>query len=167
MLGKKVTGKGITIGVLSDSYDEAKHDTGQPADDRRGRGRASRRPPRRGQPATRPRWWCSRTRTTTAPALRRGPRDAADHPPRRTPAKLCFATAWNGEIDFANQIRNLADKKGKCGADVIVDDVAYGDEPMFSHGMVGDAIDDATAKPTTSPPPATTARTWPGIPRSA
>ena len=61
-------------------------------------------------------------------------------------AKLCFATAWNSEIDFADNIRKLADKKGKCGADVIVDDVAYGDEPMFSDGMVGDAIDDVTAK---------------------
>ncbi len=61
-------------------------------------------------------------------------------------AKLCFATANNGEVGFANNIRQLADKSGPCGADVIVDDVSYYTEPFFSDGIVGDAVDDVAAR---------------------
>ncbi|MET0837889.1 MAG: S8 family serine peptidase [Marmoricola sp.] len=61
-------------------------------------------------------------------------------------AKLCFATAFGSEIGFADNIRKLADKKGKCGADVIVDDVGYFDEPMFSDGILNDAINDVAKK---------------------
>ena len=61
-------------------------------------------------------------------------------------SKLCFASAFNSEVGFADNIRKLADKKGKCGADVIVDDVGYFDEPMFSDGIVSQAIDDVAAK---------------------
>ena len=61
-------------------------------------------------------------------------------------ADLCFATANTGEVGFADNIRRLADKKGPCRADVVVDDVTYFSEPMFSDGIVGDAVDDVTAK---------------------
>ncbi len=61
-------------------------------------------------------------------------------------SKLCFASAFNSEVGFADNIRKLADKKGQCGADVIVDDVIWFDEPMFSDGIVADAVDDVTAK---------------------
>jgi len=57
-------------------------------------------------------------------------------------AKLCFATAYSGSIGFANNIRRLADPAEGCGADVIVDDVSYFDEPMFSDGPIADAVDD-------------------------
>ena len=61
-------------------------------------------------------------------------------------AKLCFATADDGQVGFANNIRALASKTGPCKADVIVDDVIYLDEPFFSDGVVGDAVDDVTAQ---------------------
>jgi len=61
-------------------------------------------------------------------------------------AKECFATAFAGELQFADNIRALADPKGKCGANVIVDDVGYFDEPFFGRGPVSDAVDDVAAQ---------------------
>ena len=56
-------------------------------------------------------------------------------------ASLAFRTAFNGEQDFANGIRDLRN----AGATVIVDDVSYDDEPMFQDGVVAAAIDDVEA----------------------
>src|SRR5262249_31010363 len=61
-------------------------------------------------------------------------------------AKECFATADGGELNFANNIRALADKTGRCGADVVVDDVGYFAEPFFGDGVISDAVDDVAAK---------------------
>ena len=60
-------------------------------------------------------------------------------------AKQCFATAFNGELGFADNIRALADEWGPCGADVIVDDIIYFAEPMFSDGVIAEAVDDVAA----------------------
>ena len=56
-------------------------------------------------------------------------------------ASLSFYTADNSEADFANGITTLADS----GASVIADDVGYFDEPFFQVGIVGEAIDAAEA----------------------
>ena len=56
-------------------------------------------------------------------------------------AQLSFATAFKGWLSFAGNINALADS----GADVIVDDVIYLDEPFFQEGPVAVAVDKATA----------------------
>lgn len=53
-------------------------------------------------------------------------------------ADLSFATAFGGEIGFANNIRALA----ADGADIIVDDVIYFAEPFFQDGIVAQAVDE-------------------------
>jgi hypothetical protein len=51
-------------------------------------------------------------------------------------AAQSFYTAFLSEEDFANGILALA----KDGANVIVDDVSYFDEPMFENGIIADAV---------------------------
>lgn len=53
-------------------------------------------------------------------------------------ANLAFHTAFNGEADFANGIKELAE----VGCDVIVDDVIYFAEPMFQDGIIAQAVDE-------------------------
>ena len=57
-------------------------------------------------------------------------------------AKISFATAFAGETAFAENIRRLAAE----GASVIVDDVGYFEEPFFQDGPVAAAIDEVVAK---------------------
>src|SRR6185437_7926504 len=57
-------------------------------------------------------------------------------------ANLAFATADVSEASFAQNIVNLAKPvaQGGAGADVIVDDISYFDEPFFQDGIVAQAI---------------------------
>jgi len=59
-------------------------------------------------------------------------------------AALCFASALNGEVDLANKIRSLRTNLA-CNADVMIDDVAYLDEPFFSDGLLAQAVDDVAS----------------------
>jgi len=52
-------------------------------------------------------------------------------------ADLAFHTAFMGEADFAQGIQDLANK----GCRVIADDVAYFDEPFFQDGIVAQSVD--------------------------
>ena len=63
-------------------------------------------------------------------------------------ASLAFYTAVNSEADFANGIGRLAAPvaSGGAGAQVIADDVGYFDEPFFQDGIVAQAIDAVAAQ---------------------
>ena len=62
-------------------------------------------------------------------------------------AQLAFATAFTSEIGFAENIEELAKPLGEggAGAQVIVDDVSYFGEPFFQEGPVGTAVSKVTA----------------------
>lgn len=55
--------------------------------------------------------------------------------------ELQFHTAFNGIADFADGIQELA----AAGSDIIVDDVIYPAQPMFQDGLVAQAVDNVTA----------------------
>jgi hypothetical protein len=63
-------------------------------------------------------------------------------------ASLAFATAFSGELAFAENIERLARpvSAGGAGADVIVDDVGYFEEPFFQDGPVAAAINQVTSE---------------------
>jgi len=56
-------------------------------------------------------------------------------------ADLMFHHGLGGKAGYANAIRALRD----AGADVIVDDLWYLDEPMFQDGVIAQAVDDVVA----------------------
>ena len=109
---------------------------------RRRAGRRQRRPARARQPLRRHRRRSasSTTATPAKPATRAGrwPRSSTTWRPG---ASISFATAFTGELGFAANIRALA----AAGAKVIVDDVAYFEEPFFQDGPIAVAIDDVAA----------------------
>ena len=57
-------------------------------------------------------------------------------------ASLAFHTAFNGQADFAQGIRDLAN----AGSNVIVDDIIYFAEPMFQDGVIAQAADDVNSQ---------------------
>lgn len=57
-------------------------------------------------------------------------------------AELGFATAFNGDASFADNIRAM---RFELGCDIIVDDVIYFAEPYFQDGIIAQAVNDVTA----------------------
>ncbi len=135
-------GKGMTVGVLSDSFDAA---TAPLATD------AQR--DTEGNDLPGPAGSCSGQQLATnvlsdfaggsdeGRAMAQIVHDLAPH------AALAFATAFDLELSFAQNIEQLAlpVASGGAGADVITDDVSYFEEPFFQDGPVAVAINKVTA----------------------
>lgn len=142
----ELRGKGITVGVLSDSFDTAE-DGAEPPSTTAEDDEASNDLPG-------PAGSCS-AQQLPVDVLDEGPagegdegramlqivHDLAPH------ASLAFATAFESEESFAQNIERLAlpPSESGAGADVIVDDVAWFEEPFFQDGPVAVAIDKVTA----------------------
>jgi subtilisin family serine protease len=142
----ELRGKGITIGVLSDSFDTAENGE-EPPPTTAQEDEASNDLP--GPAGT-----CS-GQQLPVDVLDEGPsgesdegramlqivHDLAPH------ASLAFATAFESEESFAQNIERLAEpvSEGGAEADVIVDDVAWFEEPFFQDGPVAAAINEVTA----------------------
>jgi hypothetical protein len=52
-------------------------------------------------------------------------------------SNLSFATAFVSEVDFANNIVAL---RAQANCEVIVDDISYSDDPVFSDGLLAQAV---------------------------
>ncbi len=139
-----INGRGITIGVMSDSYDVEGSITAATDDvlsgDLPGPGNplGNSMPVevlQEGDPGD----------TDEGRAMAQIVHDVAPK------ARLGFATANGGEVNFANNIRALAGFADAPNAlpgfkaDIIVDDVIYPTEPMFQDGIVAQAVDDVAA----------------------
>jgi hypothetical protein len=155
-LPANLDGTGITIGILSDSYNTAANFLvgGTPLTIREAQDIASCDLPGTGNP-------CGNTQPVVVlkdfsnfpnPNVFDEGRGMAqlihDMAPK---ARLGFATADDGEVAFANNIRALGGIQGlpssnpDFAAQIIVDDVQYFDEGMFADTIVAQAVDDVAA----------------------
>jgi hypothetical protein len=141
----ELRGAGTTVGVLSDSYDSARLGSEPPVTDAGDDVSSGDLPGPAGS--------CDGQQLPVQ-VLDEGPsgegdegramlqivHDLAPH------ADLAFATAFESEESFAQNIERLARPKseGGAGAGVIVDDVSWFEEPFFQDGPVAVAIDNVT-----------------------
>ncbi|MBF2013934.1 MAG: S8 family serine peptidase [Rivularia sp. T60_A2020_040] len=127
-----VDGTGVTVGVLSDSYDYL---GGAAADvasgDLPGVGN-----PRYTKPVKVLQDYLNEDASDEGRAMLQLVHDVAPG------AELAFRTAFLGQADFANGILELANV---AGSDVIVDDIIYFAEPMFQDGIIAQAVDTVVA----------------------
>lgn len=138
-----VQGEGITVGILSDSFDQAT----QAAD---GSGKVATKASDDVATGDLPGAAECAGETTVDVLSDFNSTDATDEGRAMAQivrdvapkAKLAFATAFLSEESFASNIEELA----KEGSDVIVDDVAYFGEPFFQDGPVATAIAKVTGE---------------------
>jgi subtilase family protein len=129
-----IDGSGVTVGILSDSFDRSPSAVTHAAGDV-----ASGDLPGAGSP-------CGSTAAVNALDDSEAGRDEGramaqivhDLAPG---ASIAFATAFSGELGFAANIKALA----AAGAKVIADDVAYFGEPFFQDGPVAVAVNEVAA----------------------
>lgn len=139
-----VDGRGITIGLMSDSFDTAPAATRAADDVATGDLPGAGNPFGNTQPVVVFQDWVPNA-TDEGRAMTQIAHDLAPK------ARLGFATANGGEVNFANNIRALAGLPGAeravpgFKADVIVDDVVYQVEPFFQDGIVAQAVDEVAA----------------------
>ncbi len=144
-------GEGITVGVLSDSFNvatEAADESGPVATHAQQDIVSNDLPGAAGT--------CSGQQLPVG-VLAEGPTSAGEDEGRAMlqivhdlapHASLAFATAFKSEESFAQNIERLAKpvSESGAGADVIVDDVAWFEEPFFQDGPVAVAINNVTAE---------------------
>lgn len=143
-LPANINGTGITIGVLSDSYNNSTATIKAPNDV------ATCDLPGAGNPCgnTMPVEVLEESGAAGGDEGRAMLQLIHDMAPK---ARLGFASAFNGDVSFANNIRALAGIQGlpnsrpDFAAQVIVDDVQYYNEGMFADTIVAQAVDDVTA----------------------
>jgi subtilisin family serine protease len=128
-------GNGVTVGILSDTYDAASMPTNARDDITSGDLPGLTNP-------------CGRVAPVNVIDEGSGPRVADEGRAMAQivhdlapGAHLAFATAFDGQFLFADNIRAL---RQDAGADIIVDDIFYFAEPFFQEGPVGSAIQDVT-----------------------
>jgi hypothetical protein len=147
-----VAGEGITVGVLSDSLNQAKEAvSGGPVATKMPRDVLSKDLP---------------GKRNTCPGQSTAVEDLRDYEPApgeedpfdegramlqivhdmAPSAELAFNSAFNGELAFAEGIEDLAKPviEGGAGSQVIVDDVGYFEEPFFQDGPVAVAVNEVT-----------------------
>jgi subtilisin family serine protease len=136
---KGVDGTGVTVGILSDSFDQAVEDEdGEPIATHAEDDVKSADLPGAGNE-------CGHTtdvevlseESNAAAASDEGRAMAQIVHDLAPGAELKFASAFNGEISFAN---NIGELRKAPGADVIADDVFYPGEPFFQDGPIAVAV---------------------------
>ena len=139
-----VNGAGITVGVMSDSYDTNAAPNSAALDIASGDLPGAGNPNGNTEPVVLVQ--DSPGGTDEGRAMLQIVHDMAPK------ARLGFATANGGQLGFADNIRSLAGLPGSpravsgFKADVIVDDIIYLDEPMFQDGIIAQAVDEVVAK---------------------
>ena len=129
----KVDGKGVKVGILSDSYDNlGTADIGIAGGELPGKGN----PLKNKKPVEVLQDFDDSSATDEGRAMAEIVHDVAPG------AELAFHTAFAGEANFAQGIQDLAN----IGCKVIVDDVGYFDEPFFQDGIVAQSVDLAAKK---------------------
>ncbi len=133
-----IDGTGVTVGILSDSFDQATEDSdGDPIATKAADDVATADLPGVGNE-------CGHTTPVAVLDQQNNAAGASDEGRAMTQivhdlapgADLEFASAFNGELSFADNIRALA----AAGAGVIADDVFYPEEPFFQDGPIAVAI---------------------------
>jgi hypothetical protein len=143
-LPKGIDGEGITVGVMSDSYDTNSTPDSAAKDVSTGDLPGSGNPNGNSKPVVVLQDFPNGTDEGRAML-----QIVHDMAPK---ARLGFATAEGGELNFANNIRSLAGlpsgTRSMPGfkADIIVDDIIYFAEPFFQDGVVAQAVDEVAAK---------------------
>ena len=142
-------GKGVTVGVLSDSFDVAENaaDGSGPVATHAGEDVLSAELPG-------PAGSCSGQQAAVH-VLQEGPSNGEDEGRAMLQivhdlaphASLAFATAFESEEGFAQNVERLARpvSAGGAGAKVIVDDVAWLEEPFYQDGPIATAINRVSA----------------------
>lgn len=130
-----ILGRGISVGIVSDSFDSATNvaraSVGVASGDLPGPGN----PDGYTQPVT---VLSEDTSSSTSDEGRAMAEVVHDIAPAAT---ISFSAAGQSQVAMANSIRNLrSDARALC--DVIVDDISFPDEPFFSDGIISRAVTD-------------------------